>query len=313
MSPSVIDPRGPGAAAIAELWWVLLIVCTIVALITIAALAWASFRRRDHWRLPTPEQDRGATRAIVYAGIIAPAVILSALFVFVMVTYRAIADAGDTPYTIRITGYKWWWDVRYEYDTPVLNVRTANEVRIPVGRRVALALESQDVIHSFWVPQLQGKMDLIPGRRNRLWIQADAPGVYRGQCAEYCGLQHARMALNVVAMEESAFEDWLAQQRAPAATPQTDETLRGREVFLSRGCALCHTIRGTESLAQAGPDLTHVGSRLALAAGVLPNTRGHMAGWISNPQQIKPGSYMPGIPLTPAELHAVVSYVLSLR
>lgn len=313
MTPSALDPRGPGAAAIADLWWVLFVVCSIVGVLALAALAYAIFRRRVDWRLPSDEQDRAPTKAVVYAGIIAPAIILSGLFVYVLVTYRAITVPGDSPFTVRVTGHKWWWDVAYEYDSPQLNARTANEVRIPVGRKVSLALESQDVIHSFWVPQLQGKMDLVPGRTNQIWIQADSPGVYRGQCAEYCGLQHARMALYVIAMEAGEFEEWIAQQRMPAQPPQDSATMRGRQVYLQRGCPLCHAVRGTESLAQVAPDLTHVGSRMYLAAGVLPNTRGHMAGWISNPQQIKPGSYMPRIPLSPAELHDIVSYVLSLR
>jgi len=313
MNPSALDPRGPGAGAIAELWWVLFYASVIITVLTLAALGYAMFRRRVDWRLPSDEQDRAPTRAIVFAGILFPAIVIAGLFFYVVVTYRAITGPGDTPFTVRIIGVKWWWDVIYEYDSPNLNARTANEVRIPVGRRVSIALESRDVIHSFWVPQLQGKMDLVPGRTNRIWIQADSPGVYRGQCAEFCGLQHARMAFYVVAMEEAEFEEWIAAQRLPAAGAQSDAERRGREVYLTRGCPLCHAVRGTQSLAQAAPDLTHVGSRLSLAGGMLPNTRGYMAGWISNPQQIKPGSYMPRIPLEPAELQDIVSYVLSLR
>jgi cytochrome c oxidase subunit 2 len=169
------------------------------------------------------------------------------------------------------------------------------------------------VIHSFWVPSLQGKLDLVPGQVNTTWIQADSAGVYRGQCAEYCGLQHARMQFRVVALPPSDFEAWVDAQQSPAVQPGDSASQAGQRVFMTSGCSFCHAIRGTPARATAGPDLTHLASRRTLAAGTLPNTKGHLAGWIGNPQAIKPGNLMPQIPLSPAELRALLAYLGTLR
>jgi cytochrome c oxidase subunit 2 len=203
--------------------------------------------------------------------------------------------------------------VRYQDPAPSRSFSTANEIHIPVGRPVELTLRSIDVIHSFWVPNLHGKKDLIPGQVNTLLLQADRAGVFRGQCAEFCGLQHANMALHVVAEPQEQFAKWQAQQRRPAPEPANDAQRRGREVFMASSCVLCHKIGGTMAGGVTGPDLTHVASRLSLAAGTLPNTRGHLAGWIVDPQMHKPGNNMPPNLLSPGDLQALLSYLDTLR
>jgi cytochrome c oxidase subunit 2 len=200
-----------------------------------------------------------------------------------------------------------WW---IQFD---LRATTANELHVPVGRPIAITLRSADVIHSFWVPNIHGKMDLVPGRVNTLWIRVDKPGVYRGQCAEYCGLQHANMALTVVAAAPHEYEQWISAQRQAASDPATPEQTRGRAVVEQGPCALCHTIRGTIAGGRTAPDLTHFATRSTIAAGTVPNTRGYLGGWIADPQHIKPGSRMPSTGLSSEELQAVIAYVESLR
>lgn len=220
---------------------------------------------------------------------------------------------------VRVTGEMWWWRVAYLDDQGREIVQDANEVHIPVGRPVVFELESADVIHSFWVPRLGGKTDMIPGRRNFMRLQADAPGTYGGQCAEYCGGPHALMGLVVVAHRPEAYAAWREKQARPAvatASVQTPMALidQGRNVFTASGCGACHTLRGTEANGLAGPDLTHVGSRQTLGAGILPNNQGTMAGWISDSQGIKPGNRMPSYPvLTGQDLRAVAAYLDSLK
>jgi cytochrome c oxidase subunit 2 len=192
-------------------------------------------------------------------------------------------------------------------------VTTANEIHIPVGRPVRFEVVAGDVIHSFWIPELAGKTDLIPGQRNVMWLEADHPGVYRGQCAEYCGMQHSKMAMSVVADPPAAFGAWLARQRLPAASPSDPDMVAGEAVFTTSACALCHTIRGTPARGRVGPDLTHLASRRMIAAGTLPNTRGYLAGWIANPQALKPGNVMPAVPLRPTELQVLITYLQSLN
>lgn len=310
---STLQTHGPAAERIADLWWLMFYIALATGVVTLALLGWAAFRPRRDWRPPTPESDRAPTRWILIGGVAFPAVVLSVVFVFVLSTLGALASPGDAALTVEVTGKQWWWEVKYPAgDDRTGTVRTANEIHVPAGQRVELLLTSDDVIHSFWAPGLNGKMDLIPGRQNRIWIQADTPGVYRGQCAEYCGLQHTHMGFRVIAHEPAAFAEWLAHLRQPAAPPQDSLARVGQQVFLSRACVLCHAVRGTGAHATAGPDLTHLASRLTLAAGTLPNTRGHLGGWIGNPQHIKPGNHMPRVPLSAAELEALLAYLQSL-
>jgi cytochrome c oxidase subunit 2 len=215
--------------------------------------------------------------------------------------------------TIRVRGQQWWWQVIYPNHNPALAFETANEIHIPVGKNVRLELEGVDVIHSFWVPSLAGKQDLVPGRHNILTIRAERPGVYRGQCAEFCGLQHSHMAVLVIAEAGADYDRWVATQRESAVTPTDPEADTGRAVFISKPCAACHTIRGTPAAAKTGPDLTHVGGRRTIAAGLVERTRGSLAAWIADPQTLKPGNNMPLVPLTSDELRALSAYLESLK
>jgi cytochrome c oxidase subunit 2 len=212
-----------------------------------------------------------------------------------------------------VTAQQFWWELRYRGTEGLETVITANELHVPVGRTVEVRLHSIDVIHSFWVPALQGKLDAIPGKTNVTWIRAERPGTFPGQCAEYCGMQHALMRLLVVAQPDAEFTRWLEGQARPAAAPSDERTQRGAGLFLLH-CARCHAIRGTPaSFGLGGPDLTHVASRRTLAAGTLANVKGNLAGWIADPQTLKPGNRMPRIPLAAEDFHAVLEYVGSLR
>jgi cytochrome c oxidase subunit 2 len=215
--------------------------------------------------------------------------------------------------TIEVTGLQWWWNVEYVDTVPSRRVVTANEIHVPVGVPVQIIAKSHDVIHSFWVPSLHGKKDLIPGHTTATWFQADTAGLYRGQCAEFCGHQHAKMALWVVAEPREAYEKWYASQLETPPNPADSIASVGQEVFLSRTCAMCHTIAGTLAASHVGPDLSHVGSRRSIAAGTLPNTRSNLAAWISDPQAIKPGSRMPATTLSPSELNSLVTYLETLK
>lgn len=222
-------------------------------------------------------------------------------------------DAASAAVRVEVVGHRWWWEVQYVDDTGRHLFTTANELRVPVDRTVIVGITSRDVIHSFWVPSLHGKMDAIPGRVNYLSFRARKVGTLRGQCAEFCGLQHANMAMAVVGLSPSAYDEWAAGQRRPAREPQGEEARRGAELFSTSSCSMCHTVRGTGSWGRVAPDLTHVASRLTLAAGTLPNTVGHLAGWVRDPQAIKPGSHMPPTPLESTELQAIVGYLRTLE
>ena len=259
------------------------------------------------WALFAPPARRAflARRGfVIAAGIAFPVVVLASLLVYSFLFRESNGEAGSA-LKIEVVGHQWWWRVSYVDEGGRRDFDTANEIRIPVGRPVEIALESADVLHSFWVPQLAGKLDMVPGRVNRLRIQADRAGQFRGQCAEYCGGPHALMAFFVVAEEPAQFERWLAHQRTSGAA--------SNPVFLSR-CAACHTVRGTEARGTLGPDLTHVASRVSLGAGILPNDRAALTRWISSSQHVKPGNLMPSSPdLAPGELADLVAYVEGLK
>ena len=242
-------------------------------------------------------------------------VLLFALLVSSFLAGRAITmtRTDENALTIEVTGHQWWWEVRYDDPTPSNIFTTANEIHIPVGVPVVIQLKSTDVIHSFWVPNLAGKKDAIPGKSSSVWLRADRAGVYRGQCAEFCGMQHAHMAFTVVAEPPEQFQAWLASQRRPATEPATDAERRGQQVFLSSPCIMCHAVRGTQANAAYAPNLTHVASRGSIAADTLPNTREHLSGWVSNSQAAKPGNLMPPMSLTPEDLQSVVEYLQSLK
>jgi len=215
--------------------------------------------------------------------------------------------------TIKVTARQWWWQFEYLDRDPSKGFITANELHLPVGRPVQLLLQSADVIHSFWIPSLQGKKDLVPGHQTSLWLTPDQPGIYRGQCAEFCGYQHAHMGLLAVVESPEAFAKWQEAQRLSAAPPSTESQKRGQQVFLTRTCVMCHTIQGTPANSRVGPPLTHLASQQTIAAGAFPNTRGHLAGWIMNPQAMKPGVRMPANPLSPDELQSLLDYLETLK
>jgi len=228
-------------------------------------------------------------------------------------TQKAIFADPEPGVTVRLTGHQWWWEATYDDPQPSRSFTTANEIHLPVGEPVRLRLGSEDVIHSFWVPNLAGKMDLIPGHENELHFTPERIGSYRGQCAEFCGWQHAHMGLLVIVEPREAFEAWRAAQIEPAFQPEDSERKRGEAVFLSSPCVMCHTIRGTPAGGRTGPDLTHVASRQSIAAETLPLTRGSLAAWIVDPQAIKPGAQMPVVPLEPREVDPLAAYLVGLR
>jgi cytochrome c oxidase subunit 2 len=310
----VIGPAGPAAARIDELFQAMGALGATVFVLFCLALAYAVARRRLPSTPPTPERDRGAARAIVLLGAVVPTLILVPLFVWTIRTLAALDPRARPPdLVVEVIGRQWWWQLRYHDPDAAGGFVTANELYVPVGRRVELRLTSSDVIHSFWVPALQGKTDLIPGRENIAWIEASRPGTYGGQCAEYCGIQHARMGLLVVAVPPDDYERWAARQHRPAAEPPDSLGRLDREAFLGSGCVLCHTVRGTPAGGFLGPDLTHVASRRTLAAGTLPNTEAHLAGWIADPQSLKPGARMPRVPLAPEQFHRIRRYLMTLE
>jgi len=279
------------------------------------ALIGALWRGRRERVQPT-DLDPGVERRMsfsVLSATIVTAMVIAGFTVASFLTTRQLSVAGPDDLTIKIGASQWWWNVEYLGPKPDKSFQTANEIHIPVGRNVRFQLEGDDVIHSFWVPSLAGKQDLIPGRSNELSLRAERAGVYRGQCAEFCGLQHAHMAFLVVAEPEEEFAKWADAQRHPAASSSDEEVAAGRDAFLAKACASCHTIRGTSAAGTTGPDLTHVGGRKTIAAGLFETTRGSLAAWIADPQTLKPGNNMPMVPLTADELRSVSAYLASLK
>ncbi len=315
-SPLIFRTAGPAADEIARLGWLFTIVAAAVTVIVTCVLVASLYRRRpERTGSVEPAGDpRGPVRWIIVGGVVLPAIILLVCFVFTLRTQAAIArPPRPAVATVLVTAHRWWWEVRYVGIGPAQTVVTANEIHVPAGRPIRLDLVSNDVIHSFWVPALAGKTDVIPGQHNSMWLQASRPGTYRGECAEYCGLQHAHMDFEVVADAPADFEAWLSRQRMAAVPPADPAAAAGLAVFQRSSCAACHAIRGTEMLAHVGPDLTHLASRQTIAAGTLLNNRGNLAGWVSNAQSLKPGSGMPNVPLDGRDLQVLVAYLETLK
>lgn len=288
-------------------------VAGLVLLAVLAVLAVALLRARNRPR-QAPLSTRRAWLLVIAGGVASPVLaILAVTWSGLLIGERTETGPGAGALTVEVTGRLWWWEIRYlDGDGEVIAV-TANEMHVPVGQRTEVVLLSDNVIHSFWVPSLQGKTDMIPGRINRTWIEPLEVGTYRGQCAEFCGLQHALMAFAVVAEPEEAFEAWLEHQGRTAEVPQRPELLRGQEVFMEVGCGDCHAVRGTAADGRLGPDLTHFASRESLAAVTIPNTEGHLAGWITDPQHVKPGALMPAVPIPAGDLQPLLAYLGSLE
>jgi cytochrome c oxidase subunit II len=307
---SVFSPGSDAAQRVSQLTWFMTILSAIIFVGVIVIMVLAIRRHRDRDAQGVDLTDRGHGW-LIWGGAVMPALVLLAVFV---VGIGAMRKPVPRPgLTIGVVGHQWWWELSYAgaSGTPFA---TANELHIPVGQPVRLRLTTADVIHSFWVPRLQGKLDLIPGDTNDLYLEARHAGTYGGTCAEYCGAQHAHMAITVIAEDTAAFRAWLTRQSATAQPPHDSTTARGQQVFVAAACVSCHTVRGTTARGKAAPDLTHVGSRQTLAAGVLPNSIGYLAGWIANPQALKPGTLMPTLPaFTGPDLRALVAYVSSLK
>jgi cytochrome c oxidase subunit 2 len=309
---STLDTHSSQSHDIRTLWWWMLVVAGIVFLGAIAMLTIGWIRRRQPGLPFFGQNERVETRLVVLFGMVIPVVVLVALF-FVANVYvigkTEPPSPGSTAMSVEVTGHQWWWEAHYPGTTAV----TANEIHIPAATRVEVIGNTDDVIHSFWVPELNRKIDLIPGRNNRLLLDADSPGVYRGQCAEFCGLQHAHMAFEVVAQPQAQFQAWLSNMARDARPPATAAERTGQQVFMQDQCASCHTIRGTAAQGQIGPDLTHLASRGTIAALTLPDTSEYLSEWIKDPQHFKPGNRMPGLGLSDQDIAAVVAYLRSLR
>jgi cytochrome c oxidase subunit 2 len=321
---SALDPAGPQAGRISGLWWLMFYTLSAVFLIVMCLLLVAAFRRRRPLSgeaadvpdmKPEPSSERLMSHTVI-GGIVVTTIILFVLLIASFLTGRSLysmASIGEGALAVEVTAHQWWWDVKYSSQTPSQIVTTANEVHIPVGRPVLFKLTSNDVIHSFWIPNLHGKTDLIPGHITYTSLRADRPGTYRGQCAEFCGYQHAHMSFTVVVESSEQFQAWYDAQLRPAPQPLTPEQARGQQVFLSSPCIMCHRIQGTDAGGRVGPDLTHLASRPTIAAGTLENTRGHLAGWVIDSQKIKPGNRMPPNNLEPQDLQALLDYLQSLK
>jgi cytochrome c oxidase subunit II len=308
---SVHAPAGPHAEAVGWLGWAMYIGGTVILLIVLAALAYAWFARSSE-----ENARRVGMRLILGGGVLLPVLTLTPLlFAAYWINPHLNPPVDRDALRVEVIGHMWWWEVHYREGEDGAPITSANEIRIPTGRPVEFVLKASDVIHSFWVPNLAGKMDMIPGRTNRLRFQVDQPGIYRGQCAEFCGLQHALMAFMVIALEPDQFDAWLERERQPAAEPSTPFLAHGRDAFVGAGCGSCHVIRGVTDLpGRIGPDLTHVGSRQTLAAGTLPNGVGPLAAWIAESQGIKPGNGMPSFNQFGGEtLRAIAAYLESLQ
>jgi cytochrome c oxidase subunit 2 len=304
---SVLAPGGPHAEAMATLSWVLFIGSAVIFVFVAALTVYALFAssERAGWL--------ARHRVLIGLGIVFPVATLSLLLVYGSLLSRQLVAAEPPALRVEITGEQFWWRVRYVDGSGAPQLVSANEIRMPTGRPVEFVLRTKDVIHSFWIPSLAGKLDMIPGRTNVYRFAADAPGIYRGQCAEYCGMQHALMAFYVVAMPQAEFDAWYARESRPAAQPVSSFVARGGALFEQNGCGACHTVRGTASNGQLGPDLTHIGSRQSIAAGTFPVNRGTLAGWISSAQHLKPGNLMPSFGnLQGEELRAIAAYLESL-
>lgn len=321
MNPGLHDTlfaMGPQAAHVVELWRIFVFTCTGVFALILAVLLLVLWRTPRAGAGDAPDLSKvnrpepGPRRSVTVA-IAASTLLLLFLIVASVFTDRALASLPlKDALQIDVTAHQWWWTVRYGTE-PSETFETANEIHVPVGRPVIVRLKSDDVIHSLWIPSLAGKKDLVPGRTAVMAFRADRAGLYRGQCAEFCGLQHTFMAFTVHAEPPAAFEAWRQAQLKPAAEPTDASALRGREVFLARSCALCHAIQGTQAQGKRAPDLTHIASRPTLAAGTLPNTLANLKSWILDPQRHKPGTNMPATPLSTEELDALAAYLRGLK
>lgn len=309
---SLFSRASDAAARITTLTWFMIVLSAVIFCLVMAAMIAAVLRNRR--RNPADvDLSQPGRRMVVWCGAIIPGAVLIVLFVMTLGGMRAF-DPIAPAVTIRVTGHQWWWQAEYFKPDGSLAFRTANEIHVPADRPIRILLTSNDVIHSFWVPQLQGKLDATPGDTTDLRLRARHAGRYSGACSEYCGQQHAHMAFTVVAESDDDYRQWFTRESLDAVAPGDSTTTAGRRLFVASECIACHTIRGTVANATVGPDLTHVGSRTTIAAGTRPNSLGDMEGWIANPQALKPGTQMPTLrTFTGPELRALAAYLESLK
>jgi cytochrome c oxidase subunit 2 len=315
-SQDALNPHSHASTDLANLFWVMMAVAFGGLALVTGLLVWAWVQRgRRGFRSDPDDPHPGEKQAwfvVVGMGVVFPLAVVVALFIVsdgLIVNVTQAPAASKTAMTIEAIGHQWYWEFRY----PGTKAVTADEMHIPVDTRINLVATTADVIHSFWVPELNRKIDTIPGQRNRILIYANRAGVYRGQCAEYCGLQHAHMSMLVFAQPKPQFREWLRREAAPARTPKTALERRGEQVFLNGPCSSCHSIRGTGATGYVGPDLTHLASRTTLAGLTIPNRRDYLARWIVDSQHFKPGNQMPNLQLTGSQLNALLAYLESLK
>jgi cytochrome c oxidase subunit 2 len=314
---SIFDPSSPQARAVAHLWWWMFGVGGTIWIGVALFAIYAAMRPRgargadDLEHVPEVTHAR-VERVVVGAGV-TTVLILVAFLVFDYSVGHAIAVHPQRALTIDITGHQWWWEVQYEDPDPSKMIVTANEIHIPTGEPIQFKLRAADVIHSFWPPNLNGKRDLIPGYTSTHWFKADTAGIYRGQCAEFCGLQHAKMAFYIIAEPPVKFAAWMAAASTPHQPPIDSTLVAGMHVFMQSGCSVCHSIAGTQAQSTVGPNLSHFKSRNTIAAGTLANNRANLVKWISDPQNVKPGVRMPAFQLSGDQLNALISYLETLK
>jgi cytochrome c oxidase subunit II len=305
---SQFNPSSPQAQAISDIFILVLLICAVIFVIVTGSLIYAMIRYRRRPGEGEPRQEYGKSKLEVIWTVL-PLLIVVFLFGFTIRTMRSFYPPQDEQPDLLVIGHQWWWEVRY----PKSGVVTANEVHIPVGNKLLVRLESTDVIHDFWVPQLARKMDMVPGHSNYIWLEANTAGTYLGACSEYCGTQHAWMRIRVIAQTQAEFDAWQQIQLQIPSTPITGEAAQGAELFQRMTCANCHAISGTPADARVGPDLTHLASRQTLGAGVLENTSSNLAKWLANPQAVKPGILMPNMKLTDEEINLLLAYMENLK
>jgi cytochrome c oxidase subunit 2 len=306
---SILEPATSNAREVTGLFYTIFYVALAIFIIVEGLLVYFVIRYQRRTNSNLPDQVHGNT-PLEIAWTLAPALILAVVFVLTVRTMSSVSASAQPAPTVKVTviGHQWWWELKY----PDLNIVTANDLHVPVGEVVGITLESDNVIHSFWVPELTGKTDVVPGHQNQTWLRAETAGEYSGQCAEFCGAQHAHMLFHVVAQTRSDFEAWAKDQQSTPAAPSGDAAT-GADVFAKGACIGCHTIEGTKAQGKVGPDLTHFGSRLSIGAGTLPNTTQNLAMWLRNPQAVKPENDMPNLHLSDADIQALVAYLESLK
>jgi len=323
---STLNPRGPAADRIANLSWFMTILFIVITIIMWALVAFAFYRRRGTLTEYEPIDGAGGQAWIAIGGIAVPLIVLSVLFVLGLQLLRAFPIHGmhgaehgqhmmqSMKPDIRIIGHQWWWQIEYLNDNVSQSFTTANELHLPVGAPVNIEVESADVMHSFWIPALHGKVDLIPGQSNYIRLEASTPGEYSGQCAEFCGAEHARMRLLAVAQPMDAYRAWKEQQIKPSSEPTDGAALQGQKLFLAGPCSMCHQVRGTLAGGRVAPDLTHVGSRKFIAANSYPNNDAYLTAWVTHAQSLKPEAQMPDLTqFTGEQLQEIVAYLRQLQ